>query len=269
MKKRILLILSVLVIMAIAVGLLAHFVFVSPVSSIQNKPIGANVSVTGSNVPTGIKAVTTSAQSPFTMASLGPAVDISPGGKIQGVPITLRFKLNKRVSSQEVLLAVRETASSQWTLMKPSAVSADGWYVDVQTDHLSFWQPLLYDLDQAAKLFKSYFNGLSGDMFTQAEKPTCANESLARQDGYSIDSSTKKTLYWCFGVEEKGRVLKVVNRTAYPLEVQHPGLTVGHQDFNLDFAQLARLGSGKTTILYPFEEVDYTLDDLPPGAKLF
>jgi len=69
-KKRLLLILSVLVIMAIAVGLLAHFVFVSPVASIKNKSIGANVSMTGSNVPTGIKAVVPSVHSPFARNAL-------------------------------------------------------------------------------------------------------------------------------------------------------------------------------------------------------
>jgi hypothetical protein len=212
--------------MAIAVGLLAHFVFVSPVASVQNKPIGANVSVTGSNVPTGIKAVVASVHSPFAMRPLGPAVEISPTGKIHGAPITLRFKLNKRVTSPQVLLTVREPSNSEWTLIRPT-VSQDGWYASVTTGHLSQWQPLWYDIAQAVSDFREFFlNGLSGDLFTQAKRPTCENDLQARGDGYMINSSAKATLYWCFGIEDGSRVLKIVNHESYPLEVAHPGLTV-------------------------------------------
>ncbi len=218
-------------------------------------------------MPDGIKAVTTTVHPSFAMAPLGPGVDITPAGKIKGSPVTLRFKLSQRVTSQEVLLAARETANSGWTLMKP-VVSTDGWYASVTTDHLSIWQPLLYDLAQAASDFRKYFlDGLSGDLLTVAEKPTCANESQARQDGYTIASSAKVTLYWCFGIEGGSRVLKIVNRMRYPLEVKHPGLTMKHlAGISLDFDQLARLGSGQTTILYPFEEADYTLN-LSPGSQ--
>lgn len=260
--------LSVLALLAIAGGLIAHFYFGIPAQSADGTSIGANVSVMGNNVPAGMKAISTPDHSPFAMASLGPGVSITPAGKINGSPVTLRFKLNKRVTGQEeALLAVRETAGSNWTLVKP-AVSTDGWYATVTTDHLSIWQPLLYDLNQAASDFRKYFlDGVSGDLTTVAEKPTCANESQARQDGYTITSSAKVTLYWCFGIEGGSRVLKIVNRMRYPLEVQHPGLTIEHQaGISLDFEQLARLGSGKTTILYPFEEADYTLN-LSPGSK--
>jgi hypothetical protein len=266
MKKWAILI-SVLALLAIAGGLLAHFYFVSPSVSAQGKPIGANVSVMGNNAPANIKAVATPTRSPFAMEPLGSTVDITPAGQIHGSPVTLRFKLNRRVTNQEVLLAVRETANDSWTLMKP-VVSADGWYASVTTDHLSTWQPLLYDLNQAVQDFRKFFlDGLSGDLLTVAEKPVCANESQARQDGYTIASSAKVTLYWCFGVEGGNRVLKIANRMRYPLEVKHPGLTVQHEaGFSLDFDQLARLGSGQTTILYPFEEVDYTLN-LSPGSQ--
>lgn len=254
--------LSVLVLLMIAGGVFAHFYFGIPA---QARPIGVNVSVMGTNVPGGIKAVTTTAHPPFTMVPLGPSVDITPAGKIKGSPVTLRFKLNKRVTSQAVLLAVRETENSDWTLMK-SVVSTDGWYASVTTDHLSIWQPLLYDLGESFKVLKDYFNGFTGDMFTSAEKPTCQNETQAREEGYTITSSARQTLYWCFGIENNQRVLKLVNRTSYPLEVQHLNLTTIHQDYSLDAGKLARFGSGHDSFLFPFEEVDYALD-LKPGQQ--
>src|ERR1700692_3409085 len=95
--------LSVLALLVIAGGMFAHFYFGIPAQADQWKPIGANVSVIGSNAPDGIKAVTTAAHPSFTMAPLGPSVDITPAGKIKGSPVTLRFKLSQRVTSQEVL----------------------------------------------------------------------------------------------------------------------------------------------------------------------
>lgn len=258
---------SIILLIVLGAGLLVHFFFQSPTSLPQVKQIGANVSVVGANIPVGIKAVVSSIRTPFLLAPLGPVVEITPAGKVHGTPITLRFKLSRRVSSQEVLLAVRESSGSEWTLMKP-VVSPDGTYASVTTDHLSEWQPIEYNIAQAISDFKEFFlNGLSSDFFIQAKKPTCDNESQARSEGYSIMSSAIATLYWCFGMENNRRVLKVVNHESFPLEVIHPGLTVAHiESFSLELDQLARLGSGKTTILYPFEEVDFTLD-LPPGGK--
>ena len=235
-------------------------------STPQAQPIGANVGVIGNQ--TGIKATPTTANPPFTLQALGPAVVITPSGTLKSGPVTLRFKLNQRLSDQKTaVIATSETGvPGSWTLIQPT-ISSDGWYASVTTNHLSFWQPLLLDLKQAAQDFRKFFlDGLSGDMTTQAEKPTCQNETQARQ-GYTIDLSAKATLYWCFGVENGTQVLKVVNRMRYPLQVSHPGLTVQHIDgFTLDLDQLARFGSGAQTVLYPFEEVDYTLS-LKPGAR--
>lgn len=253
--------------LAVLVGGIAHFAYGLPSSpsAATERPIGANVSVIG-NAPEGIKAVVTRESAPFKMSPLGPMVDITPSGKIDGAPLTLRFKLNKRVSAQEVLIAVRETPKGEWSLIKPT-VSADGMFASVTTDHLSWWEPYWYDIKEALSELHQFFNTISSDLFTTAQKPTCANEPAARVEGYSIDSSYKNTLYWCFGIEDGARVLKVVNRKPYALELTHPGLTVKHIDnFNLDFDQLARWGSGTTSILYPFEEEDFNVD-VPPGKQ--
>jgi streptogramin lyase len=261
--------LVVLVVMVVAGVFIVHFVVPSPYFAAQDRAIGSNVSVSGSMVPNTIKAVgTKTSRVPFAdTQALGLMTQITPIGKLPA-PMMLRFKLNRPVKNGEVaFLATSEGPDGPWALLQP-IISSDGWDASVQTDHLSWWQPLWFDLKAAASDFKKeVLDGLTGDMTTEAEQPHCDNESQARQDNYLIASSAKSTLYWCFGFEDGARVLKIVNRMRYPLEVSHGGFTV--KQFagpTLDLDQLARLGSGQTTILYPFEEADYTVN-LSPGSQ--
>lgn len=271
--RRSLKILSIVVLVIIVVAgiLITHFALSSPYTAMQNKAIGSNVTVSGSKVPTSVKAtIDQTAQLSFSsMQPLGPVFQVTPAGTLPA-PITLRFKLSQQATTGGlVLIASRETQNGSWTL-EQSTVSADGWYASVQTTHLSWWQPLWYDLKAAATIFRQeVLDGLTGDMTTEAENPHCDNESQARQGDYTITSSAKNTLYWCFGVEGGQRVLKVVNRVRYPLEVSHPGFIAmpgGLPPFELD--QLARLDAGQDSILYPFEEAEYTVN-LTPGTKAF
>jgi hypothetical protein len=268
MWKIVLIALAVIVVGGLVI---AHFAFPSAYTAMQDTQIGPNVTVSGDKVPTSIKATAMlGMQSSFTgLQPLGQVVEVTPSGPLSA-PVTLRFKLSQRATSNgRVLIATRETAIVPWKLMQ-ATVSSDGWYASMQTTHLSWWQPLWYDLKEAATLFKkAIVDGISGDFLTEAEKPQCDNESQARQDNYAITSSAKNTLYWCFGVENGERILKVVNRIRYPLEVAHLGFTAkstGIPPFELD--QLARFAAGKDSIIYPFEEMDFSVD-LKPGTKAF
>jgi hypothetical protein len=231
-------------------------------SAVKNKAVGAGVTVTGSKVPSAIKAVTTSGVKvtvPGFTAS-GQAFSITPSGNLSA-SATLCIPLGKNhPAGSTVVVATSENSSGPWTLEMPT-VSADGKYAIVDVSHFSFHVPgwlnpskLVGTLETEAK---SVFGG---DVLTQAPKPHCDNDSQAQEkkDGYAIVSSNRDTLYWCFGIEGGQHVLKIVNRMRYPLEVQHPGLTV--KDLGgprIDLDQMARLGSGQTTILYPFEQATY------------
>lgn len=261
--------LVVLTIVVVAGGLLARFVFFSPYTAMQNRTIGAGITVSGSAVPKDIKAVTTKLnQAPFTATQLiSPIMQITPSRQLPA-PITLRFKLNRHLTASDVaLVATSETPGGSWTLLQPT-ISHDGWYATVQTTHLSLLGMLWFNVKSAASEFtKQVLAEASGDLLSQAEKPHCDNEAQARHDSYAIASSAKDTLYWCFGVEGGVRILKIVNRMRYTLEVTHPGFTVKNlAGPTIEFDQLARIGSGQTTMLYPFEEVDYTVD-LAAGKK--
>lgn len=262
---------AALAVVVVAGALFASYTFwLPPYSMVQDRQIGANVTVSG-NVPRSIKAVATNTPgAPFTAVEpLSPVIEITPAGKLLS-PITLRFKLNRQLQEGEaVLVATAETNQGPWTLV-PSSLSKDRWYVTVQTDHLSSWQGWVYDVKQGLNYFKKVLiDGLSGDATTQAEPPSCNkdDEAAARQDDYTITSSAKNTLYWCFSLEGGVRVLKIVNHMRYPLEVAHPGFVVKHiARPKLELDQLARLGSGNDSILYPFDEAEYTVD-LAPGKK--
>jgi len=142
-RVKVLVIAAVVLLIVAGSLLIAHTFLLSPYTMTQGRQIGANVSVSG-NVPRSIEAATTDTPgAPFTTVKpLGPVIQITPAGKLPST-ITLRFKLSRQVQGDEaVLAATSETTHGPWTLV-PSSTSKDGWYVIVQTDHLSFWQAWL------------------------------------------------------------------------------------------------------------------------------
>lgn len=258
-----------LVVLVVAVGVLVHFVASLPYSAMRNRDIGAEVMVTGDQVPNAIKAVASkSNRIPFNATQpLGALTQITPSGTLPA-PVTLQFKLSRPLKSTDIaFVATSESPDGPWSLLQPT-ISSDRQYVSVQTTHLSWWRAFWYDVGLAAGEFKKQILAeVSDDLLNEAPQPQCDNEAKARYDSYYITSSAKDTLYWCFGVENNARILKVVNRMRYPLEISHPGLTVkslAGPTAKLD--QLAQVGSGQKTILYPFEEADFAVD-LSPGNK--
>jgi uncharacterized OB-fold protein len=263
--KALSLIIIILVALLTGGGFFAYHVLHSITIASQHRNIGANVDVTGNKVPLIIKATKVNENTlPIKNSqSLGPEVEITPGGTLSE-PITLRFKLNRTVKNDStVIIATKETSDGKWVYLAPT-ISADGQYAIIQTNHLSFWKPIQSLIDFTSNFKKELINNLTGDYKATADKPSCKNEPEARKNDYQITSSDKDTLYWCFGVENNKRVLKVVNRKRYPLDLIHPGLTVvsaGHIMANLE--QLARFGSGNHTVLFPHDEAVFSLDLAP------
>jgi len=258
-----------LVVLVVAVGVLVHFVATLPYSAMRNRAIGADVTVTGDQVPNAIKAVASkSNRIPFNATQpLGALTQITPSGTLPA-PVTLQFKLSRPLKSTDIVfIATSESLNGPWSLLQPT-ISPDRQYASVQTTHLSWWRTFWYDVGLAAGEFKKQILAeVSDDLLNEATQPQCQNEAKARYDSYYITSSAKDTLYWCLGVENNARVLKVVNRMRYPLEVSHPGLTIKSLTGpTTKIGQLAQLGSRQNTILYPFAEADFAVD-LSPGNK--
>lgn len=239
------------------------------------RDIGAGVAVIG-DMPKGLEAAELEGESlPFWgeyTTSLSPMVDVSPDGPLEQ-PVMLRFELDPPVEADQrdrVFVATwdKQADSSDpanWEFLAPE-ISGDGRYATVTVDHLSWFTDIFLDIGKIlGEVGKDVFDSLTGGVFTEVEQPRCENEDEARQDGYAIESDSKDTLYWCFGIEDDQRIVKITNRTGYPLNVEHPGFeTISAGTIKAQFEQLARIGSGERTILFSGETAVYVVN-IEPG----
>lgn len=240
------------------------------------RDIGAGVSVQDS-APENVKAVVDAKvpKSPFKeVQPLGDVVHVTPDGP-QSTKITLRFKLNRQITDpRDVVIAVNRTGKADgWQLVPPTKV--EGQYAYVTTNHLSWWEPLwrsFTDLvDATVKELKHQFDGLSGDAFAEAEKPTCKDEQAARDKGYSIKWKGAEVLYWCLGLKDGKPVVNVANKRRYPIFVNHAGITVAdppETKFALEWVASQSL-SDKRTVLLPFDQMGLDYDLKKGESKSF
>lgn len=240
----------------------------------NNKPIGTkglgpeDVTVTGSKVPADIKA-TKSGATPYKAPAkltepLTPVYEIGPSGKLPA-PMTITFYFDRKVEPGNTVVVMTNTLHTKGGWVPVAAkLSTDRQSASIIVSHLSWFQALEDLVGNTADTFMSEirrnFDDLMGGATAEANKPKCENEKQARGDGYTITSSSKKTLYWCFGMQDGKRVLKVVNRMRYPLDVRHPGLKPLKLPKHLELASLAAATSGKNVILFPFDEATFAVD---------
>jgi hypothetical protein len=137
----------------------------------------------------------------------------------------------------------------------------------VHVRHFSFIEIFTTGIgDLFRELKESVFDGLTAGLGAEAKPPSCDGEDIARADGYTIASDSKDTVYWCFGLEDSRRVLRVVNNRRYPLAMTHPGLSVAQQGgggWRLE--RFSRLFSGDEAIVSPREQLTFAVS-LNSGA---
>jgi hypothetical protein len=242
--------------------------------------IGAGVTVVDGTPPDGLKAEMLDDQPlPFWqdyVTILSPMVDVSPSGSLDE-PLTLRFELDEVVAQEQRenvhVLTWDEQGDSNdpnnWEYLD-TEISADGRYATVTIEHLSWFTTIFLNVGKLLDdVGEELFGALTGDLLTEAEEPECENEDAAREDGYVIDSSAKDTLYWCFGIENDQRILRVVNRQNYPLSVEYTGLTLEERDAEFSFQQIAKYTPDGSSVLLPYETATYSLDlEVGEGAGL-
>jgi hypothetical protein len=137
------------------------------------------------------------------------------------------------------------------------------------TIHHSLFMVIGEDVTTLLRWFKAQFlDGLSSGATASATPPSCAGKAAAQSD-YTVQSTAGPTVYWCFGMDSTGqRILRVVNNRRYPMEIQHPALTVTEKP-TIDYASLASLShliSGRDSILAPGAQIGYRVS-LPAGQK--
>lgn len=241
---------------------------------VTNKPIGGkglnpkDVTVSGEKVPTNIKAAKSDAtpyKAPAKLTEpLTPVYEIGPSGKLPA-PMTITFHFDRKVDSGNTVVIMTNFSHTRegWSPV-PAKLSKDRKSASIVVAHLSWFQALEDLVGNTADTFmgeiRQNFDDLMGGATAEANKPKCENEKQARGDGYTIDSSSKATLYWCFGMQDGKRVLKVVNRMRYPLDVRHPGLKPLKLPKHLELASLAAVTADKNVILFPFDEATFAVD---------
>ncbi len=283
MQRKRYAVLSVVMVLVVLVAYVLGTQLIAPhlFYSANNQNIGANVTVTGPKVPRAMKAIKVAITSPFNdqLQPFDKSIDVTPSGPLPA-PVTLRFKLDSQVRSGEVLvIATSESPKGPWTLMQPT-ISSDGWYASVQATHLSLITFGKLIVSKIKDFLKSFIAGLTGDLFTAASPPHCDHDiyhdPTLKQEGYSTSWAsqalsnplTTSSIYWCFGIESNQPTLKVVNKLRYPIEVIHSGLTfLRGNAIHAELDQLARIGSGPDTILFPFQEADYAVNT-PAGGSV-
>ena len=234
------------------------------------RPIGNSTTATGDGVPTDIKSTRLHVAVPLTDKSLvrsqGAIQQITPGGPLSK-PLTLRFKLQHKVNPKHraVFVATRENSRQAWSY-QPAVLAKDGTSATVQTSHLSDWWPFDLDLDAMIQAFEDdVMSATTGGLYMNVQQPTCKNEDEARHDDFSITSSSGDTVYWCFGVEDGDRIVRVINNRAYPLQLTSRNMVVKTKPASQwDARHLGQFG--KWIYLMPGESATYKVT-APRGEK--
>jgi hypothetical protein len=190
---------------------------------------------------------------------------LSPSGPLAH-PQTVRLPLSHRVPpGWAVVVATAETSQGPWSYLS-AKLSPDRRTAIFTTTHHSVFTVIGEDLGSLLGFFKTEFlDGLSSGATASAVPPTCDNPAAARS-GYTVRNSSGAAVYWCFGMNAaRQRILRIVNNRLYPLEIQHPGLTVAEPPA-IDYGALASLShllSGQESVLAPGAQIGYLVKVAP------
>jgi hypothetical protein len=192
-----------------------------------------------------------------------PIYTVKASSELTG-PTKVQLLLDNALPRQSpVFVVTRRQPSNPWTFL-PARLMSDQRHVEFTTTHLSDFGVLVMDDASALQdLRDDIHQGLDASVNAKVKKPTCDATTDAHKDGYSVGFSRgKKTLFWCFGLENDKRVLKVVNRRVVPIEVTHTTAaeinpTAAPQAWTTWAALLA---DKDTTFVAPGRTVTYDVD---------
>jgi hypothetical protein len=218
--------------------------------------------MTSKSLPTKARArVVRDASRPFpNTVALSATYELAPSGSLRE-PATLRIPLHHRVArGTPVLGAHLRRPGDTWTPLRVG-LSADRRFALVRVRHFSLIEIFTSGvIDIIRELKEGVFDGLTAGLVAEAKPPSCNDEGRARSDGYSINSDSKDTVYWCFGLERGERLLRVVNNRRYPLAMTHAGLPVIDQGGGgVRWERLSRFFSGREAILSPREQLTFAV----------
>jgi hypothetical protein len=257
----------------------------------QTANIGTGITATATTLQPGMHAADAPGiKDPIAAIAkpvLAHPVNLTPSGPLPA-PTTLVLPVNGKVPAGAKLVAlIKEDTDTQWTALD-ATLSSDGTQVTVVVPHFS---NLIVDwIDTAAKATTTWFtnqmedlvqqmgDAATGDLTRQTVEPECDGASEAKKDDYHIQlSDPEDTLNHCLGMRTTGgkqeRILKVINRTHFPIQLAWTNLSLNAKDLGktgMDLSALAQSGTlqhllypkGNSTVLLPGEQAILTVADL-------
>jgi len=190
----------------------------------------------------------------------GPTFSITPGGKLpEAATVTVHLDA-AQPSGVLVVIATRQVQDGPWSFV-PATLATDRRSASITIDHFSWFAPFTMLLSGLVEAFKSQLaEGLTGGLYQDVPKPKCSQEKQALTDGYSVKSSTSDSVFWCFGIQDGQRVLKLVNHRRYPMMVEHTTkvLDEGSWTRYASLSALSRAFSGKDSVLAPGDTITFS-----------
>lgn len=231
----------------------------------QPKTIGEGVTVSGAAVPSNVKAAKAPSAITPPFKSISPkaqpwnVLSITPSGKL-AAPMNITFPLSQKVGPNDlVLVAVNHKhTAADWTYVA-GKISPDKQHITITITELSWFAPFWEDITGLGNEIKTQFlDGFTGGLLAKAEAPSCPSQTAALKDDYQLSVEAKQTVYSCIDLVNGQRIVKVVNRVKYPVELNHSGMTVKTRGaFSLDLSKLADMGDH--VVLEPGDEATFSV----------
>ncbi len=188
---------------------------------------------------------------------VSPTWQISPSGTL-AKPAVVTIPLTRREPNDGLtVIFTAESPRGPWTPLKTKVVHG-GMYAQATVTHLSWFRVVRISADDVMSVLRAFFNALTSDATSNALPPDCQGTGpQARTDGYSITSASGSTVFWCFGMQNGSRVLKVVNNRRYPLLLIHGMPVIGGDGTGDMFQRAAELLSTSGVVAWPQSEIDF------------
>ncbi len=242
---------------------------VAPAPSVSPTPVDTGVEVTGLD-PEDLEVSDVPGIAPGANLSFAsPIYSISAAQELTG-PTTVRLRLDNALPRTSPVFVASRSGVGQWNYL-PARLMTDQVHVEFTTSRLEDVGALVMDEQGALQAFRDEVRTrLETGLDRTVDKPTCEGTEEAEKSGYSVGYSRgKNAVYWCFGLEDERRVVRLVSRRMLPLLVTHGDAAVLPPAVKVQPAwrTWAAMLTGEDLVLPPGRTV--TLDaDLEPEQRL-
>ncbi len=195
------------------------------------------------------------------VAFVSPVYSVIPVGPLDtAATVTLRLD-NAVPESTPLLVATRTSASGPWSY-QPGQLTDDLRHVEFSTTSLTEVGVLALDVPGALAGFRDTVrSALYPTVETVTEKPTCEESDFAETSGYSVSDTKSKTLHWCLGLLDGSPILKITNRRATPVVVEHKDFkVVAEPGRAAAYAPWSRVVADTATLLAPGRTATYSTE---------